>query len=350
MPFRMQKPAPQPASYPRNTAPRAAPWRRAAQLGFLLWLLWLGLRFWQWEQQLAGGGVPTIPRPPGVEGFLPISALVSLKLWFSQGVFTVVHPAGLVLLLLIGLIALALKKGFCSWVCPVGLLSELLEGLHKRVFRQRLALPRGLDWPLRMVKYLLFAFFYITIMVGMTGDQAQQFVYGDYNKVADIIMLRFFTSMSPTALIVLLLLLSLSFVIPYFWCRYLCPYGALLGLLSTASPLNIKRVPASCIDCRACTRACPALLPVHRMEEVSSDECHACMKCSDACPVADTLAFGLAPRRGRIPGWAYAAVITGLFIAVPLLAWGLGHWVSDIPHSEYQRILPQIEDLQHTGV
>ena len=49
-----------------------------------------------------------------------------------------------------------------------------------------------------------------------------------------------------------------SVFVQNFWCRYLCPYGALLGLTSLLSPLRIRREPAACIDCAKCAKACPS--------------------------------------------------------------------------------------------
>ena len=71
---------------------------------------------------LEGGG-GKVTRPPGIEGFLPISSLMSLKYWILTGDFNTIHPAGLVLFIVILLMSLAVKKSFCSWMCPVGLLS-----------------------------------------------------------------------------------------------------------------------------------------------------------------------------------------------------------------------------------
>jgi polyferredoxin len=65
-------------------------------------------------------------------------------------------------------------------------------------------------------------------------------------------MLLFFTEISRTAAITLIVLAALSVVIRNFWCRYLCPYGALLGLVSWASPQRVVR-DGSCTDCKACT-------------------------------------------------------------------------------------------------
>jgi polyferredoxin len=335
------------ADYIKNTEPRAQPWRRWVQAGFLVLNIWIGFLFVRFAAQLEQGIEPTVSRPPGVEGYLPVGALVTLKNLLSNHVLSPVHPAGFVLLLLFIAIAILLKKGFCSWFCPVGMFSEYLEKLHLRLFRRRLKLPAWADWPLRMVKYILAFFFVFTIVFAMKGEKAAEFVSGDYNKVADLKMLKFFTAMTPTAATVLVILFVLSILVPYFWCRYLCPYGALLGFLSIFSPVTVRRNADSCIDCRACTKACPAVLPVHKMAQVSSDECHACLKCVDACPVADTLELKVTGREKRVPGWVYAALIVGLFVAVTGIAQLAGYWNTSVTTAEYMDLAPRLDELSH---
>jgi len=66
----------------------------------------------------------------------------------------------------------------------------------------------------------------------MPINSIEQFINSPYNRFADVKMLSFFTDISNTALIVILVLTFLSIIIPYFWCRFLCPYGAILGILS----------------------------------------------------------------------------------------------------------------------
>jgi len=335
-------------AYAPNTARSTQPLRKLVQYGFLALNVWIGILFYRFVLQLEAGLVPTVSRPPGVEGYLPISSLISLKYWLATRDFPMIHPSGLVLFLVFIAIAFLLKKGFCSWLCPVGLVSEHLESFKRRFLPHLGTPPPWLDYILRGIKYLLLVFFIWAIIIGMDTAALGEFIHSDYNKVADIKMMQFFTEISTTALVVILVLVLLSILIPYFWCRYLCPYGALLGFLSVFSPLNVKRKAATCIDCKACTQACPALITVHKMSQVSSDECHACYKCVDACPVNDTLDLRVTMANRRVPGWAYAAVIVGFFVLATLAAQVFGYWESSVTTAEYLELMPQLDDLDHT--
>jgi polyferredoxin len=318
--------------------------RPVVQGGFLVLVLLIGAQFILFVRQLEQGQEPTVPRPPGVEAFLPISALISLKYWLLTGIFNRIHPSGLVLLLVICVLSLVLKRAFCSWVCPFGLLGDALERIHRSLFRRRLSLPRILDYPLRSLKYLLLLFFLGAIFVRMDVGQLEQFINSPYNRIADVKMLKFFAPPSQATVVVVGGLAGLSLVIPFFWCRYLCPYGALLGAISFLGPFKVRRDAQTCVGCRKCSQVCPARIRVHQAETVLSDECHACLRCVDICPVEGTLSLS-APRRWRpLPKPALAAAVVLLFGLGVSVAQLTGHWHNAISAMEYRN---HVRHLDH---
>jgi polyferredoxin len=222
--------------------------------------LWIGFQFYAWVRFFGtGGATKFVERPAGVDGWLPIDALMNLKPALATGQLPRVHPAGMFLLLAFLGASLLLHKSFCSWLCPVGTLSEYLWKLGRNFH-----LPRWLDIPLRGLKYLLLALF-VWVIVRMPVEALAGFLSGPYGIIADVKMLNFFRHIGETGAIVLAVLTLLSLVVQNFWCRYLCPYGALVGLAALASPTRIRREAEPCIDCGKCAKACPALLPVDRL-------------------------------------------------------------------------------------
>jgi polyferredoxin len=277
-----------------------------------------------------------------VEGFLPISALISLKYWIQTGIVNEVHPSGLFIFIAIVAVGLLLKKAFCSWLCPIGTLSESLWRLGENLFRRTLRVPRWLDYPFRSLKYLLLLFFVWSIW-NMDVPALRAFIYSPYNKMADVKMYLFFAQIGTTALWTIIVLVLPSVVIKNFWCRYLCPYGALLGMASWLSPLKITRSPGTCIDCALCTRACPAAIRVHTAARVWSDECSGCLACVQACPVKETLEMRLTARSRAVPPWVFSALVAGVFVAVTGMAMLLGCWQNGISTAEYQRRFQQLD-------
>lgn len=309
--------------------------RKIIQFLFLATTVGIGVQFSIFVNELQRGLYPTISRPPGIEAFLPISSLISLKYWLVTGIFNRVHPSGLIILMVVLLTALLLKRGFCSWVCPFGLLTEYLNHIHRFIFRKNVRIPRWLDYPLRSLKYLLLAFFMWAIIIKMDAFALDYFIYSPYNMVADIKMLYFFKHISAFAFWVLVSLFVFSILIRNFWCRYLCPYGALLGVLSFLSVFKIHRNEQTCTSCLQCTRACPVDIRVHKTTSVISDECHACLKCVSVCPEKDTLYLSPLKRSGIIKPWVYAVSISLLFLGGSLLARATGHWQTSISNREY---------------
>ncbi len=313
--------------------------RRGVQAAFLVLCAWIGVQFalfMRWAG--SGGNAAYAAHPAGAEGFLPISALLSLKYWMVAGRIHGLHPAGLFIFLAILGIGLLLRKGFCSWLCPVGTLSEQLWMLGRRLFGRSLAPPRWLDYPLRAVKYLLLGLFLLAVW-RMDGPALEGFLDSPFNALADVKMYLFFAHISGLALGVVLALAGLSVLVQNAWCRYLCPYGALLGALSLASPLRITRAAASCIDCGRCTKACPSRIQVHRAGRVGGNECTACYRCVAACPVKDTLEMR-APMGKAVPGWVFGLLVAGLFVAVTGLAMLSGHWDTALSRRDYLQLIP----------
>jgi polyferredoxin len=255
-----------------------------------------------------------------------------------------VHPAGMFLLIAFLLISFLLRKSFCSWLCPVGTISENLWLLGRKLFKRNFKLPRGADVPLRALKYVLLGLF-VYAVAAMPVMAIRSFLSGPYGIVADVKMLNFFRYLSTTAAVVLVILLVLSVLVQNFWCRYLCPYGALMGLASLLSPLRIKREPNLCIDCAKCAKACPSVLPVDELISVRSAECTGCLECVAACPAEGALQ--LCAPKARVPAWAVAAGIAVLFFGIVGYARLNGHWDSDLPQQLYFELVPRAAEFSH---
>lgn len=318
------------------------------QWSFLIWVVGIGLRFGLFIHSLeSDAGAPLISRPPGVEGFLPIGALVSLKYWLVSGSIHPVHPAALIIFLSILLMSLLAKKSFCSWLCPVGTLSEGAHKLGKFLFRRNFRIWHGLDVFLRGIKYLLLLIFVKLILLDMPVEALGGFLDAPYWAASDIKMLHFFTRMSVTTLVVLATLTLLSLLFKNFWCRFLCPYGALLGLASFVSPFKIRRDAAGCTGCQRCTAACPSGIAVHSCTAVSSPECTGCLTCTDSCPEKNVLAMQPLFWKRPLPVGIYPTVVVLIFMAGVGAGMVNGSWQTSLSYADYQRLLALVPYLSH---
>lgn len=322
--------------------------RFAVQIAFVLLCVWIGVEFYFFTRYLESGGTTAfVQRPPGAEGFLPIASLMSLYYWLVSGVIHPYHPAGLFILVAILAVSWVFGKAFCSWLCPVGFISEMLADFSKKLFGRTLTVPRWLDYPLRSLKYLLLGFFVWAIFFAMNTAALKAFLDSPYNLMSDVKMFYFFADISRFALITILVLVGLSLLVRGFWCRYLCPYGALLGIVSLLSFQKIKRNAESCIDCGKCARVCPASIKVDRVRTVISDECTSCLACVDSCPIAQTLQVQSAVTRTTIRPRIIAYGVVGIFVAITGLAMLTGHWRNDIPAEQYIKLQPVVNQLGH---
>jgi len=166
--------------------------------------------------------------------------------------------------------------------------------------------------------------------------------------------------MGITAAAVIALLALMSMLVQNFWCRYLCPYGALMGIASLLSPVKIRRDAEACIDCSKCSKACPAGLAVDKLVQIRTVECTACLACVSVCPAQDALQFALPPRKAPTAAarWqfrslsplAISAVLAYFFFGVVLLARATNHWQTNLPEQVYMHLVPRANQLTHPGM
>jgi polyferredoxin len=156
----------------------------------------------------------------------------------------------------------------------------------------------------------------------------------------------------PSAIIVLAVVLAASLFVERPWCRWLCPFGAVLGLVQLISPWKIRRNTDLCTSCGLCGRACPMNIDVDKKKAVYDTRCNRCGECLAACPVAGALDHSFpgksksgTPKLSLKNRFLTAGIILVLFSAPILIAKQAGLFITSNKKEIIQGKL-EIDDIK----
>lgn len=242
------------------------------------------------KPELFGTYLRTVP----VDALCPFGGVESLwaMVFFGATLKRVALSSFILLAVTIG-VALVMGRSFCGQFCPLGTLQEFFARIGGRLFKKRPVVPAVIDGPARYLKYAVLAVF--TWWTWIAGELVMR-AYDPWAAYHHITSAELLTDFGIGAG-VLALAIGGSVVYDRFFCKYLCPMGALLGIFQRLSWMKVVRTPSACIDCGACDKACPVNIEVATAGTVASAECLACGECVNACPAEGALGF--ASRDGR---------------------------------------------------
>ncbi len=207
---------------------------------------------------------------------------------------------------------------FCGWICPTGTLQDLATWLNHRLARRRSQATRrqlavlggalavflallvwvslakqmfvedsSLHWAaaLMLVCYL--------VLAGIIDDRPTRALRVVslaaigvtalfHLSISSPVHFAFSSRSDPSSALATLIIVVASASVLRSFCRYLCPWGFVMGLLHRFSRLGIAKVPSLCTDCKSCERACAVAAVDAR--GVRADACQFCLACVDACP------------------------------------------------------------------
>jgi len=209
---------------------------------------------------------------------------------------------GLILALVILVPTLFLGRFFCSWICPLGILNQLF-GLRATGPRPSQSHRLNAYRPLFRIKYYLLTLLLVVALAGglQVGVLDPIALVVRSMTVAGLPLLDQAGGLGIYAngpifhggLVITMLffaILAANRFMPRFWCRVLCPLGALLGVLSRWSIFGIQRHVEHCTGCNRCLQSCQGGCDPHAAWRRS--ECHLCMNCIEDCPTG-ALHYGL---------------------------------------------------------
>ena len=261
--------------------------RLVIQLLFLIVTILIGLRHILPGESSKGGAFDV---------FCPLGAIETLWSYVTKGL-TLKTTSPLNFSILIGVIGLSILAGraFCGWMCPVGTLQDFLADIPSRIYSQKkrnrklwvsklpVRISKGNDGWLRGMKYLIL----VVVLIASIG--------ASFPPLQPLCPARaFFSFQPPSPLIwsVLITFLITSILNRRFWCKYLCPLGAVLAPFNKINPLRLVLKDSGCTSCRRCEAVCPMEIE-DLTQNLRSPECIQCLDCQEACPEENMLELRL---------------------------------------------------------
>ncbi|EYE88236.1 polyferredoxin [Fervidicella metallireducens AeB] len=164
---------------------------------------------------------------------------------------------------------------FCGWMCPFGAYQDLLAKLGKRLFKENYntSVKGKTHNTLKWLRYVV-----LIVVIYMTSRSYISLLekINPYHSLLNFFQNKFTLS----GFIVLSAISLISLIIQRPWCKYLCPYGALLGLSNKIKLLTIKNEKKTCVNCRKCDNKCPMNIKISDLDEIRDIQCISCMECS----------------------------------------------------------------------
>jgi len=315
---------------------------------------------------------------PDFEAYCPFGGLQALGSYLTMDSLSCSMTSTQIMMGVVLFIGIVLfSRLFCGYICPLGTIGEWIGKLGEKL-KIRITLKGFLDYALRLLKYaLLFITFYFTLKTSELFCKKFDPYYGVASGFdSDVVLLW--------ALIAIAALVIGSLFFRLFWCRYLCPLGALsaifkfswwfLGVMAVyvilllagldisyvyplavitgggyilevarmkkvwPDPVHITRNTSTCIDCGLCSEKCPQGIDVASMEKVTHTDCTLCGDCLHECPEKDTLQINK-----RNMKWL-PAVVLGVLIILGIAAGAL----FELPTIDQKWGTP--EQLENAGV
>lgn len=245
-------------------------WRRISQLFFVAFIAFVGIR-----HQIIGGG----PKgAPPVDSYCVFGGIETLASWVRNGEFLLkTNASNLILLFAVLILTILMGAVFCGWICPLGAIQEWLTILGRKIFGKQIKIPKKLKTPLRSLKYI----FLITIIIMTIRTGRLWFESYDPFKI-----LFHFKFEDILPYIILISFSILALLIERFWCKYLCPLGAIIFPLSYFGIININK-NNNCQNCDLCNKSCS--MDLKPSNSIPKTECIKCLDCIEDCPQPDGL-------------------------------------------------------------
>ncbi|PRR82806.1 FMN-binding protein [Clostridium vincentii] len=174
---------------------------------------------------------------------------------------------------------------FCGWLCAFGAYNDWIYLMSSKIFKMKFKVNEKVDALLKYVKYIvLLVLLIVTVNMGslvLEGTSPWD-VFGQITDLSNIL------SSLLIGFILFILITIGAFFIERFFCRYLCPLGAVFAIISKIGIVKINKPSDKCGECRICTNNCSMGLNLYKKEKIKGGDCINCLKCIEVCPIKNT--------------------------------------------------------------
>jgi len=246
---------------------------------FILLFLYFAGNYWGWK--ILQGDISTSL----LFGKVPLSDPFALLQIFATGALVGVNVlvGALIIALFYGIVG---GRAFCSWVCPVNLVTDLAAWLRRKLMIDKI--ERKL-WISRNIRY------YMIIVVLITSAISGLAAFEILSPITILNRNIIFGFGSGLGLIVAIFLFDL-FVVKNGWCGHICPLGGVYSIIGKYSLFRVKHTSENCTLCMKCREVCPESQVLHMIGKksitVNDIECTNCGRCIDVCD-DDALNFSI---------------------------------------------------------
>lgn len=184
-------------------------------------------------------------------------------------------------LIILSVLTMIAGRIFCGWMCIFGALNDWIYIISHDIFKIKYKVNENADRVLKYLKYVILFLIAAFVLTGVVNLPNGSSPWDAYAQMSDI------QNLLPEYLIgtILLVLIGIgAMFIERFFCRYLCPLGAIFAVLSKLKIYKVHKERSNCRACRACTLKCSMGIDLDKVDKVNSGECIQCFNCVKVCP------------------------------------------------------------------
>jgi uncharacterized protein with FMN-binding domain len=172
-------------------------------------------------------------------------------------------------------------RWFCGWICAFGAYNDLIYFISQKVFKRKYKVGEKVDSILKYAKYVILLFIIIVSWTFGSNILESASPWDAFGQITDVSTV--FSSLLVGLIILMLITIGAAFI-ERFFCRYLCPLGAIFSIISKIGIVKINKPKAECGKCRACTMNCSMGLQLYKVDGAKGGDCINCLNCTEVCP------------------------------------------------------------------